>query len=136
MLRHVHQLLAEYFLHQGSPGRGLDHFSELMACTTDEVRGCRSVFRGCRSVFAGRGRARVCLLRKNRLFYPVDQSNDVGLGNNVTYPKLSGPVREVMIDISTSVSREDKRFRVKRSVRVCVWRISVRRNPTQKAAGN
>lgn len=36
VLSHVHQLLAEYFLHQGSPGRGLDHFSELMACTTNE----------------------------------------------------------------------------------------------------
>lgn len=36
VLSHLHQLLAEYFLHQGSPDRGLDHFSELMACTTNE----------------------------------------------------------------------------------------------------
>lgn len=36
VLSHLHQLLAEYFLHQGSPNRGLDHFSELMACTTNE----------------------------------------------------------------------------------------------------
>ncbi|CAM9798757.1 unnamed protein product [Ectocarpus sp. 13 AM-2016] len=36
VLSHVHQLLAEYFLSRGSPGRGLEHFSELVACTTDE----------------------------------------------------------------------------------------------------
>ncbi|CAM9335695.1 unnamed protein product [Pylaiella littoralis] len=36
VLSHVHQQLADYFLRQGSPGRGLDHFSELVACTTNE----------------------------------------------------------------------------------------------------
>lgn len=42
VLSHVHQQLADYFLRQGWPERGLDHFSELVACTTDEVG---SVFR-------------------------------------------------------------------------------------------
>lgn len=37
VLSHVHKLLADYFLRQGSLGRGLDHFSELVACTTNEV---------------------------------------------------------------------------------------------------
>ncbi|CAM9390553.1 unnamed protein product, partial [Scytosiphon promiscuus] len=36
VLSHVHHLLADYFLRQGWPEQGLDHFSELVACTTDE----------------------------------------------------------------------------------------------------
>lgn len=37
ILSQVHRTLAEYFLHQMQPDDALDHFSELMACTTDEV---------------------------------------------------------------------------------------------------
>lgn len=37
VLSHVHQQLAHYFLRHGSEERGLGHFSELVACATNEV---------------------------------------------------------------------------------------------------
>ncbi|CAM9214348.1 unnamed protein product, partial [Discosporangium mesarthrocarpum] len=35
LLSHLHKQLAWYFLHEGDPIKALDHFSDLIACTTD-----------------------------------------------------------------------------------------------------
>lgn len=37
-LLYVHKLLATYYLGRGEPNRALHHFSEVIACSTDEVR--------------------------------------------------------------------------------------------------